>query len=77
MRRVRGAVIVLVGTAAAVAGLTACGSRPGQSVGGPSTEEAGRQAPATQQVGSPEQELDQVGSTLDAIDRELAGDDAP
>lgn len=74
MRRI---LIVAVGTAAVVAGLSACGSRPGQSVGGPSTEKAGRQAPATQQVGSPEQELDQIGSTLDAIDRELAGDDSP
>ncbi|MFF0270353.1 hypothetical protein [Kribbella sp. NPDC004536] len=73
MRRLRGVLVVLVGTAAAVAGLTACGS----SAGGPSGEQAGRQAPATQQVGSPEQELDQIGSTLDRIDRELAGDEAP
>ncbi|HWD80600.1 MAG TPA: hypothetical protein VG497_17015 [Kribbella sp.] len=70
MRRI---LIVAVGTAAVVAGLSACGS----SAGGPSGEKAGRQAPATQQVGSPEQELDQIGSTLDAIDRELAGDDSP
>ncbi|HEY9334925.1 MAG TPA: hypothetical protein VIQ79_10900 [Kribbella sp.] len=67
----RKALVVLIGTAGIVLGLSACGSadRPGEQGAG--------QAPATQQVGSPEQELDGIGSTLDAIDRELAGDDAP
>lgn len=69
MRRL---LVVLVGTAAAVAGLSACGS----PADGPSGEKVGPQ-PVTQQVGSPEQELDQIGSTLDRIDRELAGDDSP
>lgn len=63
------ALAVLVGTAAVVVGLSACGSadRPSEQ----------QTAPVTQQVGSPEQELNQIGSTLDAIDRELAGDGSP
>ncbi|MFC6155987.1 hypothetical protein [Kribbella jiaozuonensis] len=63
---------VLLGTACLGLGLTACGSS-GNEPGGQGTGPA----PATRQVGSPEQELDQIGSTLDAIDRELAGDETP
>lgn len=72
----RKALAVLLGTACLGLGLSACGSsgdRHGNQPGGQGTGPA----PATQQVGSPEQELDGIGSTLDAIDRELAGDDAP
>ena len=65
-------VVALLGTAAVVLGLSACGSHGDQPSG-----QGTSPAPATQQVGSPEQELDQVGSTLDAIDRELAGDGSP
>ncbi|MFD3399711.1 hypothetical protein ACFWUU_03490 [Kribbella sp. NPDC058693] len=63
---------VVLGTACLGLGLTACGSS-GNEPGGQGTGPA----PATRQVGSPEQELDQIGSTLDAIDRELAGDETP
>ncbi|MEU4290333.1 hypothetical protein AB0E63_19095 [Kribbella sp. NPDC026596] len=68
MRRV---LIVLVGTAAIVVGLSACGQSDEQ----PSGQETGQ--PATTQVESPDQELAQIGSTLDAIDGELATDGSP
>ncbi len=60
----RRALVVLVGTAGVVLGLSACGG-------------SSDQPPATQQAESPQQELAQIGSTLDAIDGELAGDGSP
>jgi len=64
--------VAVVGTAAVVLGLSACGGSADQ----PSGHETG-QPPAAQQVESPDQELAQIGSTLDAIDGELAGDGSP
>ena len=64
----RGILVLLVGTAGVVLGLSACGG---------SAEQPPAPAPATQQAESPEQELAQIGSTLDAIDGELAGDGSP
>ena len=68
MRRV---LIVLVGTAAIVVGLSACGQSDEQPTGQETAQ------PTTTQVGSPDQELAQIGSTLDAIDGELATDGSP
>jgi hypothetical protein len=68
--------VVLVGTAAMVIGLSSCGNSAEQS----GRQGTGQPAPApaaTQQVGSPEQELAGIGSTLDAIDGELAADGSP
>lgn len=64
--------IVLVGTAAMVLGLSSCAGAADQPSGKETTP-----APAAQQVGSPEQELNDIGSTLDAIDGELAADGSP
>lgn len=69
MRRL---LVVLVGTAGLVLGLSSCAGAADQPSGKETTP-----APAAQQVESPEQELAGIGSTLDAIDRELATDGSP
>lgn len=67
----RKTLVVLVGTAGLVLGLSSCAK-----AAEPSGQET-VQPPAAQQVEPPEQELNDIGSTLDAIDGELAADGSP